>query len=53
MNKLSQMATASLASRSDEPALEFEGRSYSWNEPVALADKLTALINATMEVVTA
>ena len=47
MNKLSQLAAASLARQSDAPALEFEGRWYTWNEVVALADKLTALIDAT------
>ncbi|MDT0509773.1 fatty acid--CoA ligase family protein [Novosphingobium sp. MMS21-SN21R] len=46
MNKLSQLAAQVLERRSDEPALEFEGRWYSWNEVVALADKLTTLIDA-------
>ncbi len=46
MNKLSQLATAALERKSDEPSLQFEGRWYSWNEIVALADKLTALIDA-------
>ena len=46
MNKLSQLATAALQRKSDEPSLLFEGRWYSWNEIVALADKLTALIEA-------
>jgi acyl-coenzyme A synthetase/AMP-(fatty) acid ligase len=47
MNKLSQMAAASLARQSDAPALEFEGHWYTWNEVVALADKLTTLVDAT------
>ena len=47
MNKLSQMAADALARKSDEPALEFEGRWYSWNEVVSLANKVTALIDAT------
>lgn len=46
MNKLSQLAAARLEWQSDDPALEFEGRWYSWNEVVALADKLTGLIDA-------
>jgi long-chain acyl-CoA synthetase len=44
MNKLSQLAAASLATRSNDPAIEFEGRWYTWNEVSALADKLSALI---------
>ncbi len=46
MNKLSQLASTALQRKSDEPSLLFEGRWYSWNELVALADKLTALIEA-------
>jgi acyl-coenzyme A synthetase/AMP-(fatty) acid ligase len=46
MNKLSQMAAERLEWRSDDPAIEFEGRWYSWNEVVALANKLTHLIGA-------
>ena len=47
MNKRSQMAAAALARTSDAPAIAFEGRWYSWNEVVALADKLTGLVDAT------
>jgi long-chain acyl-CoA synthetase len=45
INKLSQLAAASMAICSDDPAVEFEGRWYSWYEVNALADKVTALID--------
>jgi long-chain acyl-CoA synthetase len=44
MNKLSLLAAASLAKKSDDPAIEFEGRWYSWNDVNALANKLGGLI---------
>jgi long-chain acyl-CoA synthetase len=45
MNKLSLLAAASLAKNSDDPAIEFEGRWYSWNDVNALANKLGGLID--------
>ena len=45
MNKLSQLAAAALEKNSDDPAIEFEGRWYSWNEVNALANRLTGLID--------
>jgi long-chain acyl-CoA synthetase len=45
MNKLSQLAAASLERNSDDPAIKYEGRWYSWNESKALADALTTLID--------
>ncbi len=46
MNKLSELAVAALARHSDEPMLEFEGRWYTWSEVVALANKVTTLLDA-------
>jgi long-chain acyl-CoA synthetase len=46
MNKLSQLAAASLKRKSDDPAIEFEGHWYSWNDVNALANTLTMLIDA-------
>jgi long-chain acyl-CoA synthetase len=45
MNKLSQLAAASLERNSNDPAIRYEGRWYSWNEVHALADTLTTLID--------
>ena len=45
MNKLSQLAAAALETNSDDPAIEFEGRWYSWNDVNALANRLTKLID--------
>ena len=46
MNKLSQMAAATLNKQSDDPAIQFEGRWYSWNEVITLANSLNTLIDA-------
>ena len=44
MNKLSLLAAASLAKHSDDAAIEYEGRWYSWNDVSALANSLATLI---------
>jgi long-chain acyl-CoA synthetase len=44
MNKLSQLAAAALERDSDDPAIQYEGRWYSWNEAKALTHQVTALI---------
>jgi long-chain acyl-CoA synthetase len=45
MNKLSLLAAASLAKKSDDPAIEFEDRWYSWNDVNALANRLGQLVD--------
>jgi long-chain acyl-CoA synthetase len=46
MNRLSQMAATALERRSADPAIEFSGRWYSWDEVRAFADRVTTLIDA-------
>ena len=46
MNRLSQMAATALERSSADPAIEFDGRWYSWDEVRSFADQVTALIEA-------
>jgi len=46
MNKLSELAAATLARTIDGPAIEFEGHWYTWADVRHLADRVCALIDA-------
>lgn len=46
MNKLSLMAAAALERSSGDPAIEFEGRWYSWNEVNDLANEVGRLVDS-------
>jgi long-chain acyl-CoA synthetase len=46
MNKLSQMAAKALERDTPDPAIEFEGRWYTWSEVRRLAYQIAALIDA-------
>ena len=45
MNDLSKLAAEVLARETNDPAIEFEGRSYDWTEVRHLADQLAALMD--------
>jgi long-chain acyl-CoA synthetase len=44
MNRLSRMAATALGRSSADPAIEFDGRWYSWAGVRSFADQVTALI---------
>ena len=46
MNKLSQMAAVALDRDTSDPAIEYEGRWYSWGEVRTLANQVTQLLEA-------
>lgn len=46
MNELSRMAAATLERDTADPAIEFEGRWYSWSDVRALANQVDGLIDA-------
>ena len=46
MNKLSELAAATLARTIDGPAIEFQGHWYTWSDVRHLADRVCTLIDA-------